>query len=377
MSKAAKKKRSIHTIVNNPGNDQALRVVRLDLSEDADQNSKTLNNTKWLASWPLLLYGIIFIGISLVVYSLEVLCMIPFIVFQWDMHWSSELFMVSGIPLIIGSTLATIDLAILYPRKRAKRSVLNMPLNSNQMTVVLTAYNDEKSIGQAVRDFKKHPAVKRVIVVSNNSTDNTFIEAEKAGAIVFNETKPGYGRCVYRCFQEGLKQIDTDLILLCEGDMTFRAQDIDKFLAYIPHATIVNGTRIVEQLRSNKTQLSTFMYYGNFFVGKLLEVKHLGKGTFTDVGTTYKMCRKEALQRLMPYLDPSVNLEFNAHFLDTALKQNETLVECPITFYPRVGESKGGNVNNRRAFSVGSRMILGIIFRFSKHYATVKGHQNS
>ena len=56
---------------------------------------------------------------------------------------------------------------------------------------------------------------------------------------------------------------------------------------YMPHD--VNGTRIIEQLRDRDTYLSTFMYYGNLFAGKLLEVKHLGKGTFTDVGTTYKM----------------------------------------------------------------------------------------
>jgi len=77
------------------------------------------------------------------------------------------------------------------------------------------------------------------------------------------------------------------LVALCEGDMTFRAADLDKFLAYAPHADIVNGTRIAEQLQDPDTQLSTFMYYGNFFAGKLLEVKHLGKGTFTDVATNY------------------------------------------------------------------------------------------
>jgi len=118
----------------------------------------------------------------------------------------------------------------------------------------------------------------------------------------------------------------------------------------------------VEQLREYNTQLSTFMYYGNFFVGKLLEVKHLGKGTFTDVGTTYKLCRRDVLGRLLPELNPAVNLEFNAHFLDTALEMDLILVECPITFHPRVGVSKGGNVNNPRAFKVGFRMILGLVF---------------
>jgi hypothetical protein len=104
------------------------------------------------------------------------------------------------------------------------------------------------------------------------------------------------------------------------------------------------------------------MYYGNFFVGKLLELKHLGRGTFTDIGTTYKLLRRDSLVRLMPQLNPAVNLEFNAHFLDTALGSGERVIECPITFHPRVGVSKGGNVNNWRALKVGLRMILGLCF---------------
>jgi hypothetical protein len=104
------------------------------------------------------------------------------------------------------------------------------------------------------------------------------------------------------------------------------------------------------------------MYYGNIFVAKLLEAKHLGKGTITDVGTTYKLCRREALERLLPRLDPRVNLEFNAYFLDMALRHGLALVECPITFHQRVGASKGGNTDNLRALTVGCRMMRGIIF---------------
>jgi hypothetical protein len=104
------------------------------------------------------------------------------------------------------------------------------------------------------------------------------------------------------------------------------------------------------------------MYYGNFAVGKLLELKHLGSGTFTDVGTTYKLARRESLVRLMPLLNPEINLEFNAHFLDTALTNGVRIVECPITFHSRVGVSKGGNVSNARALRVGLRMILGLCF---------------
>jgi len=64
----------------------------------------------------------------------------------------------------------------------------------------------------------------------------------------------------------------------------------------------------------------------------------------------------------LPSLDPSVNLEFNAYFLDTALAKGCSIVECPVTFHPRVGISKGGNTDNRRAMSVGLRMMAGILF---------------
>jgi glycosyltransferase involved in cell wall biosynthesis len=187
------------------------------------------------------------------------------------------------------------------------------------VTVALTAYNDEESISAAVSDFLGHPLVQHVIVVSNNSSDGTIERATAAGALAVNEPTPGYGNCVHRCFTEALRYEDTHLIVLCEGDRTFRAYDIDKLLAYAPHADIVNGTRTVERLRQFRTQLSTFMYYGNLFVGKLLEAKRLGRCTLTDVGSTYKLCRRVGLERLLPHLNPSINLEFNAYFMDMAV----------------------------------------------------------
>jgi glycosyltransferase involved in cell wall biosynthesis len=268
----------------------------------------------------------------------------------------------SGLPMMVGFTMSLTDLFVLLPgKRRSARAPSPPPMTADHVVVALTAYNDEASIGPVVRDFLSQPSVKTVIVVSNNSTDATIARACEAGAVTFEETAQGYGRCVYRCLQEAVRCSAGELIVLCEGDRTFRADDLVKLLAYVAHADIVNGTRTVERLRQYATQLSTFMYYGNVFVGKLLEAKHLGKGTITDVGTTYKLCRKDALARLLPKLDPSINLEFNAHFLDRALEAGLAIVECPVTFHPRVGQSKGGNRSNLKALQVGCRMILGIV----------------
>jgi glycosyltransferase involved in cell wall biosynthesis len=266
----------------------------------------------------------------------------------------------SGIPLVAGSLLICWDLCTKVSRVRRAKSVRNDPPATPFLTVALTAYNDERSIGDSVRDFRAHPLVQRVIVISNNSTDRTVEEAEQAGALVFNEPRQGYGACVHRALREALKFWDTELTVLCEGDLTFRALDLDKLLAYIPHADVVNGSRIVEQLQNRDTQLSLYMHYGNLFAGKVLELKHLGTVSLTDVGTTYKMCRNSALRELLGNLDPRINLEFNAYFLDTALTHGVRILECPISFHPRVGASKGGNVNNRIATRLGLRMLLGI-----------------
>jgi Glycosyltransferases involved in cell wall biogenesis len=315
------------------------------------------------SNWPALLYGVLLVLVGGAVFLASPLVASA----AWLLgvgEWQQvlpRLLLASSVLIWIGLLLSALDLFVLLPSKRRGLAVRNEAPRQLDVTVALTAYNDEESIGLATADFMAHPRARRVIVVDNNSRDGTALAAERAGALVVKEERPGYGWCVYRALTEAMRFDDTDLTLLCEGDMTFRASDIDKFLAYIPHADIVNGTRIVEQLRQRQTQLSTFMYYGNFFVGKLLEVKHIGKGTFTDVGTTYKLCRNEALRRLLPLLNPRINLEFNAFFLDTALTHNIQIVECPVTFHRRVGTSKGGNVNNMRALMVGTRIIAGIL----------------
>ncbi len=312
----------------------------------------------------LLLYGILLFCLGIAIYLFGVLLVFPRYALGLNgllEPVSAWLVWYSGVPIVLGLALAFVDLVFLLEGKRPDRPVRFEPPANPFMTVALTAYDDEESIGRAVADFAAHPLVRRVVVVSNNSRDATLARAEAAGAIAFNEDAPGYGRCVYRCLAEASRFDDTELIVLCEGDLTFRAYDLDKLIAYIPHCDIANGTRTVEPLRQHVTQLTTFLYYGNIFVGKLLEAKHLGRGTITDLGTTYKLLRRDALLELLPKLRPAINLEFNAHFLDVALGEGFTIVECPITFHKRVGQSKGGNIDDLRGLIVGLRMFWGIV----------------
>jgi hypothetical protein len=219
---------------------------------------------------PVLMYAVLLFFFGIAIYLFGVALVIPRYLLGLDRvlyPFSEAIVWYSGIPVALGIGAAAFDLFVLLSHKRIDAPIRCDPLADRRVTVALTAYNDEQSIGEAVKDFLASPFVRSLIVVSNASTDGTMRVAREAGAVTVNEPRQGYGNCVYRCFEEALQHDDTELIVLCEGDMTFRAADIEKLLAYAPHADIVNGTRTVERLRAHATQLSTFMFYGNVFVG--------------------------------------------------------------------------------------------------------------
>ena len=221
--------------------------------------------------FPVALWGLLFFCAGVLVFVLTSLVNLPIRLFLpsadpifRDIIW------LSGAPIVVGVFLVGFDFVVFYPTRRRGHELSESLVDRSSVTVVLTAYDDELSIADAVKDFLASPLTKRVVVVDNNSSDGTARAAADAGATVVTEHKPGYGFCVHRALSEGAKYEDTSLVALCEGDMTFRAADLEKLLAYIPHGDVVNGTRIVEQLRENVTQLTTFMFWGNFVGGSCL-----------------------------------------------------------------------------------------------------------
>ena len=70
-------------------------------------------------------------------------------------------------------------------------------MQNPKIVVIIPAYNEENSIAKVVNDIPKG-FVNEVIVVNNNSNDDTDLNARSAGATVLHEQRPGYG---YACLK--------------------------------------------------------------------------------------------------------------------------------------------------------------------------------
>jgi hypothetical protein len=122
---------------------------------------------------PLLLYGILCFSLGIAVYLFGVLLVFPRYVLGLNRVLepvSGWLVWYSGVPIVLGVILAFVDLVFLLDHKRRNRPVRFEPPANRFMTVALTAYNDEESIGQPVADFASHPLVRRVIWSAHGSS---------------------------------------------------------------------------------------------------------------------------------------------------------------------------------------------------------------
>jgi len=95
-------------------------------------------------------------------------------------------------------------------------------------------------------------------------------------------------------------------------------------------------------------------------MAKLVQLRFWGT-RLTDVGCTYRALRADAYRRLAPHLRVRGN-HFSPHMFIEALNLDMRVIEVPVTFRRRVGQSKGVGSNKLRAARVALRM-LALVYR--------------
>lgn len=230
--------------------------------------------------------------------------------------------------------------------------------NGMTVSVVMPAYNEADGIADTIRGFLAVPEIDEVIVADNNSRDDTARLAIEAGARVVPETRQGYG---FAC-RRALEAASSDYIIITESDGTFRPTDVYKFLAYAEEFDAILGTRTAKSCIWEGSNMGPFLRYGNCAVAKLLEYLHNGP-CLTDVGCTYKLLRRTALEHLLPMFTVGSS-HFSPELMILAIRSKLNCVEIPVHYQPRIGTSKITG-NFWKAFRLGWRMIgMIMVYRF-------------
>jgi len=99
--------------------------------------------------------------------------------------------------------------------------------NKVKFSVVIPTRNEEKSIGNVIKEIpKKIKKQAEIIIVDTNSTDKTVSIAKKLGAIIINEPRRGYGKA----YKTGFKHARGEIIITSDGDLTYPIGKIGKFI---------------------------------------------------------------------------------------------------------------------------------------------------
>lgn len=202
-------------------------------------------------------------------------------------------------------------------------------------SVVIPAFNEEQSIAHVVEDFRGH--VDEVFVVDNSSTDRTAEVAAAAGARVETVRLRGYGDTI----RYGLDHARGDILVVVEGDFSFRARDLGKMLEYLKDADMIVGTRTTRELIEQGTNMRGPVRWGNVIVGKGVELLWWSQQPrFTDVGCTYRALWRDTYARIRPHLR-GVGPELSPEMMIEVLRARRRIIEIPVSYHRRAaGESK-------------------------------------
>jgi glycosyltransferase involved in cell wall biosynthesis len=222
--------------------------------------------------------------------------------------------------------------------------------------VIIPAYNEQDSIANVVNDIPK--IVDEIIVISNNSTDNTEINAKNAGATVLSENKKGYG---FACLK-GLQYISTqdikpDIIVFLDGDYSDYPEQLTEIIAPIINDNIdfVIGSR-VKRLREIGS-MTPQQVFGNWLATFLMKLFFGAK--FTDLGPF----RAIKYDKLLALRMQDETYGWTVEMQLKALKQKLSYLEVPMKYRNRIGVSKVSGTVKGTIFA--GIKILGWIFKYS------------
>jgi len=200
-----------------------------------------------------------------------------------------------------------------------------------RLTVIIPVYNEEKTVGEIIRQVKAEAHQKQIIVVNDGSTDNTesVLRSLADSALVVISYSPNQGKG--HAIRQAIPKITGDIVIIQDADLEYYPDEygllIDKIVQ--GKADVVYGTRFVGSHR-------VFYFYhfiGNFILNMIANV--ILNATLSDLMTGAKAFRTPVIKSLKLYANRfGIETEITAEIF----RRKYRVYEVPVSYSGRTYE---------------------------------------
>ncbi len=210
-----------------------------------------------------------------------------------------------------------------------------MPIDSPFLSLVIPAYNEAapdrlpKSLQEVVAFVEKQNFSIEVVIVNNNSTDDTLKIAEAAAAnheyiCVISEKTQGKGAAV----KAGMMQARGEYLFICDADFSM---PVEETLKFIPPQLSNYDIAIASREAPGAKRVGEPEY--RHIMGRIFNmlVRILAVRGLQDTQCGFKCFRREVANVLFP-LQTINGWAFDVELLFAAQRRGYKIVEVPITW---------------------------------------------
>ncbi|UJG41545.1 MAG: glycosyltransferase family 2 protein [Candidatus Heimdallarchaeum aukensis] len=197
--------------------------------------------------------------------------------------------------------------------------------DKKKISVIIPAYNEEKTIEKAIKSVK--PYCNNIIVVNDGSTDDTAAIAQKNDVVLINhKLNMGLGTSLRDGINKAI-DLNSEIIINFDADLQYVAEEIEYMVYYIIHEKydLIMGSR----LKGKIEKMSLIKKFGNKLYTRLL--RYLTRLGISDGQTGFRAFTSDFARKIMIRGDYTYTQEM---ILEAAACKAK-IGEVPISFNKR------------------------------------------